>query len=166
MIWKQCLTPILMMPCSLLVLLPSKPFFVREDPTPPSYTAVTKGLWSPLKCSLDPIFNIPKIKVEPPTPRKRGSPLLMGHHIPPVAPLSAHLSWPTQNDHLPAMVMVTDLTEEPLMKSGEPSSACHQPVEMESQMQVKTSGGMLGLQCRTGGRIMSGAHDKARRKSR
>jgi hypothetical protein len=67
---------------------------------------------------------------------------------------------------LPPMAMIINLTDEPSMKPGEPSSARHQPVELESQMQVKTSGGMLVLQCRTGGRIMSGAHDEAQRKSR
>jgi hypothetical protein len=64
------------------------------------------------------------------------------------------------------MVMIIDLTDEPSMTSGEPSSAHAQPVQLESQMQVKMSGGTLALQCRTGGRITSGAHDKERRKSR
>jgi hypothetical protein len=58
------------------------------------------------------------------------------------------------------MVTIIDLTKEPLMRSGELSSAHHQPVELESQMQVKMSGGMLRLWCRTGGRIMSGAYDE------
>jgi hypothetical protein len=64
------------------------------------------------------------------------------------------------------MVMIIDLTREPSMRSREPSSAHHQPVELESQMQVKMSGGTLGLWCRTGGRIMSGAYNEARRNSR
>jgi hypothetical protein len=64
------------------------------------------------------------------------------------------------------MVMIIDLTDKPSMKPGESSSAHHQPVELESQMQVKMSGGTLVLQCRTRGRITSGAHDKAQRKSR
>jgi hypothetical protein len=163
---KQCPTPILMMPHAHSLLLLTKPSFVKEDPTPLSYAMVTKGLWSQSRCSLDPIFDIPKIEVNPPTLRKRGSPLLRGRHIPPMAPLSVRLPQPTPIDHLPSMAMIIDLTEEPSIKSGEPSSACHQPVKLESQMQVKTSGGMLGLWCRTGGRIMSGAHDEVRRKSR
>jgi hypothetical protein len=64
------------------------------------------------------------------------------------------------------MAMVINLTDEPSMTSGEPSLAHAQPVQLESQMQVKMSGGTLALQCRTGGRIMSGAHNKERRKSR
>jgi hypothetical protein len=104
--------------------------------------------------------------VNPPTQRKRGSPLLRGCHIPPMAPLSVHLPWPTLMDHPPSMAMIINLTKEPSMTSGGPSLAHHQPVELKSQMQVKMSGGTLGLQCRTGGRIMSGAHNKARRKSR
>jgi hypothetical protein len=127
---------------------------------------VTKGVWSPLRCSLDPTFNIPRIEVNPLTLRKRGSPLPVGCHIPPMAPLSVHLPWPTQMNPLPSMMTIINLTEEPLTMAGGPSSACPQPVELESQMQVKTSGGTLALQCRTGGRIMSGAHNKAQRKSR
>jgi hypothetical protein len=120
-----------------------------------------------LRCSLgDPVFNIPKIKVNPPTLRKRGDPLLMGCHIPPMAPLTAHLPWPTQMGHFSPMLTVIDLTDEPLMMSGEPSSACPQGVQLESQMQVKMSGGMPVLQCKLGGRIMSGAHNEERRKSR
>jgi hypothetical protein len=64
------------------------------------------------------------------------------------------------------MATIIDLTNEPSMTSGEPSLACNQPVQLESQMQVKMSGGTLALQCRTGGRITSGAHDEERRKSR
>jgi hypothetical protein len=164
---KQCLTPIPMMPHSHLVPLSSKPFFDKQDLTPPSYATLTKGRWSPSKCSsADLVFNIPKIEVNPLTPRKRGDPLLMGCHILPMAPLTAHLPRPTQMGNLLPMATIIDLTNEPSMKSGEPSSARPQPVQLESQMQVKTSGGMLALQCRTGGRIMSGAHDKERRKSR
>jgi hypothetical protein len=155
-----------MMPCSHSVLLSSKPFFDKVDLTPPLYATVTRGLSSPLKCSSNPVFNIPKIEVNPPTLRKRGSPLPVGHHIPPMAPLAARLQWPTQMDQLPLMVTIIDLTNKPLMTSGEPSSAHTQPVQLESQMQVKMSGGMLVLQCRTGGRITSGAYDEERRKSR
>jgi hypothetical protein len=164
--WEQCLTPILMMPCAHSLLLLTKPSSVKEDLTPPLYTMVTKGLWSQLRCSSDPTFNIPKIEVNPPTPRKRGSPLLRGCHISPMAPLSVHLPQPTLMDHPPPMATIIDLTEEPSMTSGGPSSAHHQPVKLESQMQVKMSGGMLGLWCRTGGRIMSGAHNEVRRKFR
>jgi hypothetical protein len=128
---------------------------------------VTKGRWSPSRCSSgDPAFKIPKIEVNPPTPRKRGNPLLTGHYIPPMAPLKVCLPQPTQTGHFSPMMMVIDLTDEPLTMSGEPSSACPQPVQLESQMQVKTSGGMPVLQCRLGGRITSGAHDKKRRESR
>jgi hypothetical protein len=115
---------------------------------------------------LDPVFKIPKIEVNPPTLRKRGKPLLIGRHILPMAPLSAHLPWPTQVDHHPAVETIIDLTNKPLMKSGEPSSAHHQLVELESQMQVKTSGGMLGLWCRAGGRIMTRGYNKLTKKSR
>jgi hypothetical protein len=162
----QCLTPIPMMPHSHSVLLSSKPFFDKVDLTPPSYMMVTRGLSSPSKCCSDPIFNIPKIEVNPPTPRKRGSPPPVGCHIPPMAPLSVRLQWPSPMDHLPVMTTIINLTNEPSMTSGEPSSARIQPAQLESQMQVKTSGGTLGLQCRTGGRITSGAHDEERRKSR
>jgi hypothetical protein len=147
------------MPCAHSLLLLTKLSSAKEDPTPPSYTTVTRGLWSQSRCSSDPTFVIPRIEVNPPTPRKKGSPLPMGCHILPMAPLSACLPQPTQKDCLPLMTMIINLT-------GEPSSAHHQQVKLESQMQVKMSGGMLGLQCRTGGRIMSGAHDEARRKSR
>jgi hypothetical protein len=132
MIWVPCLTPILMMPRSHLVLLSSKPFFNKVDLTPPSYATVTRGLSSPSKCSSDPVFNIPKIEVNPPTLRKRGSPLPVGHHIPPMAPLAVCLQQPTQMDQLPPMAMIIDLTDKPSMTSGEPSSAHAQPVQLES----------------------------------
>jgi hypothetical protein len=164
---KQCLTLILMMPRSHSVPLSSKPFFNKQDLTPPSYVTVTKGRWSPSRCSLgDPAFNIPKIEVNPPTPRKRGNPLPTGRYILPMAPLTAHLPWPTQMGHLSPMTTVINLTDEPLMTSGEPSSAHPQLVQLESQMQVKMSGGTPALWCKLGGRIMSGAHDEARRESR
>jgi hypothetical protein len=125
---------------------------------------VTKGRWSPSRCSLgDPAFKIPKIKVNPLTPRKRGDPLPMGHHIPPMAPLKVHLP---QLGHFSPMLMIIDLTDEPSMMSGEPSSAHPQLVQLESQMQVKMSSGMPVLWCKLGGRIMSGAHDEKRRESR
>jgi hypothetical protein len=161
----QCLTPILMMPHSHSVPLSSKPFFDKQDLTPPSYATVTRGPSSPLRCSSDPIFKIPKIEVNPPTLRKRGSPLPVGHHIPPMAPLSMCLPRPTQVSY-PPPAMIIDLMDELSMIPGEQSSAHDQPAQFKSQMQVKTSGGMLGLQLRTGGRITSGAHDKERRKSR
>jgi hypothetical protein len=164
---KQCLTLILMMPQSHSVPLSSKPFFDKQDLTPPSYATVTKGRWSPSRCSLgDPAFNIPKIEVNPPTLRKRGEALLMGHYIPPMAPLKACLPWPTQMGTLSPMLMIIDLTDKPLMKSGEPSSARPHLVELESQMQVKMSGGTPALQCKLGGRITSGAHNEKRRESR
>jgi hypothetical protein len=164
---KQCLTLIPMMPRSHLVLLSSKPFFDKQDLTPPSYAMVTKGRWSPSKCSsADPVFNIPKIKVNPLTLRKRGDPLLTGHYIPPMAPLTAHLPRPTQTGILSPMLTIIDLTNEPLTKSGEPSSTHPQSVQLESQMQVKMSDGTPVLQCKLGGRIMSGAHDERRRESR
>jgi hypothetical protein len=166
MAWVKCLTPILMMPHSHLVPLSSKPFFDKVDPTPLSYAMVTRGLSSPSKCSSDPIFNIPEIEVRPPALRKRGSPLPVGCHILPMAPLAARLPWPTQMDHLPVIAMIINLTDKPSMMSEEPSLACIQPVQLESQMQVKMSGGTLVLQCRTGGRITSGAHNEERRKSR
>jgi hypothetical protein len=128
---------------------------------------VTKGRWSPSRCSSgDPAFNIPKIEVNPPTLRKRGDPLPTGHYIPPMAPLAACLPWPTQMGTLSLMAMVIDLTNEPSTMSREPSSAHPQLAQLESQMQVKTSGGMPALQCKLGGRITSGAHNEERRKSR
>jgi hypothetical protein len=128
---------------------------------------VTKGRSSPSKCSWDdPVFRIPKIKVNPPTPRKKGDPLPTGQYIPPMAPLEVHLPWPTQTGNLSPMPMIIDLTEEPSMKSGEASSAHLPSVQLESQMQVRTSGGMPVLQCKLGGRIMSGAHDERRKESR
>jgi hypothetical protein len=164
---KQCLTLIPMMPRSHSVLLLSKPFFDKQDLTPPSYMMVTKGRWSPLRCSSgNPAFNIPKIEVNPLTLRKRGKALPMGHYIPPMAPLEAHLPWPTQMGILSPMLMIIDLTNEPSMKSGEPSSACPHLVELESQMQVKMSGGTPALWCKLGGRIMSGAHNEKRREAR
>jgi hypothetical protein len=167
MIWVSCLTPIPMMPRSHLVPLSSKPFFNKQDLTPPSYATVTKGRSSPLRCSSgDPVFNIPKIEVNPLTLRKRGDPLLTGCYIPPMAPLTACLPQPTQMSNLSPMVTIIDLTDKPSTMSGEPSSAHPWPVQLESQMQVKMSGGMPTLQCKLGGRIMSGAHDKERRKSR
>jgi hypothetical protein len=120
-----------------------------------------------LRCSSgDPAFNIPKIKVNPLTPRKRGEALPMGHYIPPMAPLKAHLPQPTQMGILSPMPMIIDLTDEPSTKSGEPSSAHPHLVELESQMQVKTSGETPALRCKLGGRITSGAHDEKRRESR
>jgi hypothetical protein len=155
------------MPCSHLVPLSSKPFFDKQDPTPPSYATVTKGRWSPSRCSSgDPVFNIPKIKVNPLTLRKRGDPLLMGRHIPPMAPLAARLPQPTQMGILSPMMMVIDLTDEPSTMSGGTSSAHPQSVQLESQMQVKMSGGTPVLWCKLGGRIMSGAHDEKRKESR
>jgi hypothetical protein len=68
--------------------------------------------------------------------------------------------------HFSPITMVINLTDKPLMTSGEPSSACPQLVQLESQMQVKMSGGTPALWCKLGGRITSGAHDKERRKSR
>jgi hypothetical protein len=164
---KQCLTPILTMPHSHSVPLLSKPFFDKQDLTLPSYTMVTQGRWSPSRCSSgNPAFNIPKIKVNPLTPRKRGDPLPTGRYILPIAPLEARLPWPTQMGTLSPMPTVIDLTDKPLMTSGEASSACPQLVQLESQMQVKTSGGMPALWCKLGGRITSGAHDEKRKESR
>jgi hypothetical protein len=155
------------MPRSHLVLLSSKPFFNKQDLTPPSYATVTKGRSSPSRCSWDdPVFRIPKIEVNPPTPRKRGDPLLMGCYIPPMAPLEACLPRPTQTGTLSPMAMVIDLTDEPSMTSGGTSSAHPQSVQLESQMQVKMSGGTLVLRCKLGGRITSGAHDERRKESR
>jgi hypothetical protein len=156
-----------MMPRSHLVPLSSKPFFDKQDLTPPSYAMVTKGRSSPSKCSWDdPVFRIPKIKVNPLTPRKKGDPLPTGRYILPMAPLAVHLPWPTQTGTLSPILMVIDMTDEPLTTSGETSSVCPQLVQLESQMQVKMSGGMPALQCRLGRRIMSGAHNKKRKESR
>jgi hypothetical protein len=155
------------MPHSHLVPLSSKPFFNKLDLTPPSYMTVTKGRSSPSKCSWDnPVFNIPKIEVNPPTPRKRGDPLLTGRYILPMAPLVVHLPQPTQMGNLSLMPTIIDLTNKPLMTSGEPSSMHPQLVQLESQMQVKMSGGMPALWCKLGGRITSEAHNKKRRESR
>jgi hypothetical protein len=116
-----------MMPHLHSAPLSSKPFFDKQDLTPPSYATVTKGRSSPLKCSWDnPVFRIPKIKVNPLTPRRKGDPLLMGRYIPPMAPLAAHLPCPTQMGTLLPIQTVIDLTDEPLMTSGETSSA-HPP---------------------------------------
>jgi hypothetical protein len=164
---KQCLTLIPMMPQSHSVPLSSKPFFNKQDLTPPSYAMVTKGRWSPSRCSLgDPAFNIPKIEVNPPTLRKRGEALPTGCYIPPMAPLKARLPQPTQTGTLSPMPTIIDLTDEPSTKSGEPSSAHPHLVKLESQMQVKMSGGTPALWCKLGGRIMSGAHDEKRKESR
>jgi hypothetical protein len=128
---------------------------------------VTKGRSSPSKCSWDdPVFRIPKIEVNPLTPRKKGDPLPMGHYIPPMAPLAACLPQPTQTGVLSPTPMIIDLTNEPLTTSGETSSAHPQSVQLESQMQVKMGGGMPVLQCKLGGRITSGAHDEKRKESR
>jgi hypothetical protein len=128
---------------------------------------VTKGRSSPSRCSLgDPVFKIPKIEVNPLTPRKRGDPLPMGRYIPPMAPLEARLPWPTQMGTLSPMPMIIDLTDEPSTTSGRMSSVHPQPVQLESQMQVKMSGGTPLLWCRLGGRITSGAHDEKRKESR
>jgi hypothetical protein len=62
--------------------------------------------------------------------------------------------------------MIIDLTNEPLTTSGETSSAPPQSLQLESQMQVKMSGGTPMLWCKLGGRITSGAHNKKRRESR
>jgi hypothetical protein len=164
---KQCLTPIPMMPRSHSVPLSSKPFFNKTDLTPPSYMTVTKGRSSPSRCSWDdPAFRIPKIEVNPLTPKKRGDPLLMGRYILPMAPLKACLPWPTQMGTLSPILTIIDLTNEPSTTSGGTSLAPHQSVQLESQMQVKMSGGMPTLQCKLGGRIMSGAHDDKRKESR
>jgi hypothetical protein len=155
------------MPRSHLVPLSSKPFFDKQDLTPPSSATVTKGRSSPSKCSWDnPVFRIPKIEVNPLTPKKRGDPLPMGWHIPPMGPLTARLPCPTQMGTLSPMPTVINLTDEPLMISGGTSSAHLQSVQLESQMQVKMSGGMPALWCKLGGRITSGAHDKKRKVSR
>jgi hypothetical protein len=118
-----------------------------------------------LRCSWDdPAFVIPKIEVNPPTLKKRGDPLPMGRYIPPMAPLKARLPRPTQMGTISPMII--DLTNEPLTTSGETSLAPPQSLQLESQMQVKTSGGTPMLQCRLGGRITSGAHDEKRKESR
>jgi hypothetical protein len=62
--------------------------------------------------------------------------------------------------------MIIDLTNKPLTTSGGTSSAHPQSVQLESQMQVKTSGGTPMLRCKLGGRITSGAHDEKRKESR
>jgi hypothetical protein len=156
-----------MMPCSHSVPLSSKPFFDKQDLTPPSYATVTKGRSSPSKCSWDdPVFRIPKIKVNPPTLRRKGDPLPMGRYIPPMAPLAVRLPWPTQTGTLSPVLMIIDLTDEPLMTSGGTSSTHLQSVQLEGQMQVKMSGGMPALRCKLGGRIMSGAQDEKRKESR
>jgi hypothetical protein len=154
----QCPTSILTMPRAHSVLLPSRPSFRKEDHTPPSYAMVTHGQWLPLKCSLDPTFNISEIKVKPLTLKRKSKPLPMGRYLPPMAPLSVCLPWPTQADHQPAVEVVIDLTNKPSMKYGEPSSAHHQPAKVESTMQVKMSGGTPRLCCRPGGRIMTGGY--------
>jgi hypothetical protein len=155
------------MPRSHLVPLSSKAFFDKQDLTPPSYTTVTKGRSSPSRCSWDdPAFRIPKIEVNPPTPRRKGDPLLTGRYIPPMAPLEACLPRPTQTGTLSPAPTIIDLTDEPSMTSGGASSVHPQLVQLESQMQVKTSGGMPMLWCRLGGRIMSGAHDERRKESK
>jgi hypothetical protein len=167
MTWKLCLTLIPMMPHSHSVPLSSKPFFASQDLTPPSYVTVTKGRSSPSKCSWDdPVFRIPKIEVNPPTPRKRGDPLPMGRYIPPMALLEARLPWPTQMGTLSLIPTIIDLTDEPSTTSGGMSSVHPQAVQLESQMQVKTSGGTPLLRCKLGGRITSGAHDNKRKESR
>jgi hypothetical protein len=128
---------------------------------------VTQGRSSPSKCSWgDPVFRIPKIEVDPPTLKKRGDPLPTGRYIPPMAPLEARLPWPTQTGTLSPIPTIIDLTDEPSMTSGGMSSAPHPSVQLESQMQVKTSGGMLMLCCKLGGRITSGTHDDKRKESR
>jgi hypothetical protein len=155
------------MPRSHSVPLSSKAFFDRPDPTPPSYATVTKGRSSPLKCSWgDPVFRIPKIEVDPPTPKKRGDPLLMGRYIPPMALLKARLPRPTQMGTLSPILTIIDLTDKPSTTSGGTSLAPHLSVQLESQMQVKMSGGTLTLWCKLGGRITSGAHDDKRKESR
>jgi hypothetical protein len=149
------------------VLLSSKVFFSKQDPTPPSYAMVTQGRSSPSKCSWgDPVFRIPKIEVNPPTPKKKGDPLPMGRYIPPMAPLEVHLPQPTQTGTLSPIPMIIDLTNEPSTTSGGTSLAHHQSVQLESQMQVKMGGGTLTLRCKLGGRITSGAHDEKRKESR
>jgi hypothetical protein len=114
----------------------------------------------------DPVFRIPKIEVNPPTPRKMGDPLPTGRYIPPMALLEVHLPRPTQTGNLSPVLTIIDLTDEPLMTSGGTSSVTPQSVQLESQMQVKTSGGTQQLRCKLGGRITSGAHDEERKKSR
>jgi hypothetical protein len=83
-----------------------------------------------------------------------------------MAPLAACLPQPTQTGTLSPVPAIIDLTDEPSMMSGETSSARPQLVQLESQMQVKTSGGMPVLRCKLGGRITSGAHDEKRKESR
>jgi hypothetical protein len=83
-----------------------------------------------------------------------------------MALLEAHLPWPTQTGTISPIPTIIDLTDEPSTTSGGTSSAPPQLVQLESQMQVKTSGGMPTLRCKLGGRITSGAHDKKRKESR
>jgi hypothetical protein len=64
------------------------------------------------------------------------------------------------------MPTIINLTEEPSMMLGRPSSKKTMMVTVESQMQVKTSGGMPGLQCRAGGRIMTGGYIKLTMRSK
>jgi hypothetical protein len=155
------------MPHSHSVPLSSRVSSERQDLTPPSYVMVTKYRLSQSKCSSDdPVFRIPKIEVNPPTPRKMGDPLPMGRYIPPMAPLEVRLPWPTQTGNLSPVPTIIDLTDEPLMTSGGTSSAPPQSVQLESQMQVKMSGGTPQLRCRLGGRITSGAHNEKRKESR
>jgi hypothetical protein len=78
-----------------------------------------------------------------------------------MAPLEACLPWPTQMGNLSPMPMVIDLTNEPSMTSGETSSAHLQSAQLESQMQVKMSGGTPKLCCRLGG-----AHNEKRKEFR
>jgi hypothetical protein len=164
---KQCLTPILTMSRSHSVPLLCKAFFTKQDPTPPSYAMVTQGRSSPSKCSWgDPAFRIPKIEVNPLTPKKKGDPLPKGRYIPPMAPLEAHLPQPTQMGTLSPIPMIIDLTDKPSMTSGGTSLAHPQSVQLESQMQVKMSGGTPMLRCKLGGRITSGAHNEKRKESR
>jgi hypothetical protein len=83
-----------------------------------------------------------------------------------MAPLEAHLPQPTQMGTLSPMLTIINLTNEPSTTSGGPSSAHPQSVQLESQMQVRMSGGMPALQCKLGGRITSGAHNEKRKESR
>jgi hypothetical protein len=109
------------------------------------------------RCSADPAFNVPKIEVMPPTLRKAGEALPKGRHIPPMAPLTARLPRPVS--HLPSIATVIDLMMEEgemSMKHGEPSSVSPPRPELQSQMQIKASGGALSLRCRAGGRMTTG----------
>jgi hypothetical protein len=64
------------------------------------------------------------------------------------------------------MPTIIDLTEGPSMRSGKPSSVRLLLTTVESQFQVKMSGGMLRLQCRAGGRITTGGYINTTMKSR